>query len=179
MNNPTTIRFGKLSLTALLLIGFSIASAQDFPVQAEAHLMSHNGQHIGLVQFSQGPNGVLLNASLSNLPTGTQAFHIHGVGSCGDHFNAAAGHFNPTGAEHGFMNPNGPHLGDLPNITVPQSGRLDFQAFLADVTISGGANALLDGDGAAVMVHARADDHRSDPAGDAGDRIACGVINAL
>jgi Cu-Zn family superoxide dismutase len=110
------------------------------------------------------------------LPPGTRAFHIHEVGRCEPPFESAGGHFNPTGKQHGKDNPGGPHAGDLPNLEVPQSGGLKIEVTAKNVSLDGGRDALLDADGAALVVHADPDDYTSDPAGRAGKRLACGVI---
>jgi Cu-Zn family superoxide dismutase len=117
-----------------------------------------------------------ITATFTELPRGTRAFHIHEVGKCDPPFESAGGHFNPTGKQHGKDNPNGPHAGDLPNLDVPQSGRVKVQVVVKDVSLDTGRGALLDADGAALVVHEGADDYKSDPAGNAGKRLACGVI---
>lgn len=162
---------------AAVISSAGCAIAQDQGM-AEAMLKAADGTSVGKVTFTQGPNGALAKVDLTGLPEGPHAFHLHTTGACSPDFGAAGGHFNPTGKEHGFMNANGPHLGDTPNIHVPASGALEFELFLAGVTISGGENALLDDDGAAVVIHEGADDYMSNPAGAAGSRIVCGVIEA-
>ena len=110
---------------------------------------------------------------------GTYAIHLHAVGKCeGPKFTTAGPHFNPAMKMHGRDNPMGPHLGDLPNIVVGAggSGSVDYE--VAGLTLTGGAAPLLDADGAAVVVHAGPDDYKTDPSGNSGDRIACGLLNA-
>jgi len=158
--------------TALLA---TAALAADFPVGATAQLQSMDGKDVGTVQFSEGPNGLLLHVVLHDLPAGVHAFHIHTMGKCMPNFDMAGGHFNPTKAHHGFMAEGGPHLGDMPNITIPASGSLTFDQFLPHVTLNG-ENPIFDADGSSVMIHAGADDYKSDPSGDAGARLACGAI---
>lgn len=144
---------------------------------AIAELQSPDGESRGTVEFMQGPNGVHVMAELEGLPEGTHAFHIHTTGACSPDFTAAGGHFNPTNKKHGFMSKGGPHLGDTPNIHVPASGDLVTEVFLSKVTVDGSRNVLMDDDGAAVVIHAGPDDYETDPAGAAGNRIACGVID--
>jgi Cu-Zn family superoxide dismutase len=144
---------------------------------AHAKLMNPQGQQVGEVDLDQTPHGLIAHVHITNLPEGAHAFHIHAIGKCeAPDFKSAGGHFNPRGREHGFMNPKGPHAGDLPNIFVPASGKLDLDVFVRDVRLDGSKNGLFDADGSAIVVHAGPDDYKSDPAGDAGPRIACGVV---
>jgi Cu-Zn family superoxide dismutase len=111
------------------------------------------------------------------MPSGTYAAHVHTTGACNPpDFTSAGPHWNPTGAQHGKDNPAGMHKGDLPNLIVGANGRGSLEFVIAATTLTGGPDALLDADGAALVVHAQADDYRSDPAGNAGARIACGVL---
>jgi Cu-Zn family superoxide dismutase len=119
---------------------------------------------------------VLIHVSLTNPPAGVHAFHIHETGKCEPPFTTAGGHFNPAKKQHGLENPMGMHAGDLPNVDVPSSGTLAFDAVAQNVTLKPGANSPLDADGAALVIHDKADDYKSDPAGNAGDRVICGVI---
>ena len=127
------------------------------------------------MNLTQTPQGVLINVSVKGLPPGEHAFHVHAVGRCEPPFTTAGPHFNPDNRQHGFKNPRGWHLGDLPNLDTPASGRLTFEFLLTGVTLRG-KNALVDGDGASIIIHASRDDHVTDPAGDSGARAACGVI---
>lgn len=149
------------------------------PLTASATLAGLDGQPHGQVTLSETVAGVLLTAELSGLPAGVLAFHIHAEGRCEPPFQTAGGHFNPAGAKHGLHGDGGPHAGDMPNLHVPESGQLKIEVLNTFVTLKSGApNSLLDGNGTSIMIHAGADDYRSDPAGDAGARIACGVIRA-
>lgn len=142
---------------------------------AKATLHDAKGQAVGDVTLEQTPHGVVIRGTLSNLPAGTHAIHIHEAGKCeGPEFKTAGGHFNPGKKAHGMMNPKGKHEGDLPNLTVGQDGKVQFE-FFANQGLS--VKSLQDADGAAVVVHAKADDYKTDPAGDAGGRIACGVVS--
>lgn len=144
--------------------------------KAKAELKNAKGEVVGQAELADTPNGVLIRVKLMNLPPGVHAFHVHTTGRCDPpDFTSAGGHLNPAKAMHGFHNEKGAHHGDLPNIHIPKDGMIEFEALADGVNIAG-SNALLDSDGAALMVHAGADDYRSDPAGDAGARIACGVI---
>jgi Cu-Zn family superoxide dismutase len=139
---------------------------------ARAELKDAKGQSAGEVTFTQTPHGTIVRGQLSNLPPGEHAIHIHEVGKCEPPFKSAGGHFNPLQLEHGILAPMGKHAGDLPNLQVGQDGRAQFEFFAEPLTVK----SMGDADGSTVIVHAGADDYRSDPAGNAGDRIACGVV---
>jgi Cu-Zn family superoxide dismutase len=145
------------------------------PVTVE---MQHaDGGSAGTVTITPTPNGLLLAADLANLGDGERSFHIHETGLCEGDFTSAGGHYNPTDKEHGFKVENGPHAGDMPNFTA-SGGEAQFQTFNPMVTLTGGEAPLQDADGSALVVHGGADDYQSQPSGDAGDRIACGVVFA-
>ncbi len=137
---------------------------------------SSDSVSLGIVKISGGVHGATLVAELENLPPGEHAFHLHETGDCAPGFKRAGGHFNPTGKKHGFHNEGGYHLGDMPNITVPASGSLTVSYFLPGLSVCGADGPLLDEDGAAAIIHLGADDYQTDPAGNAGERIACGVL---
>lgn len=163
-----------LSILAVLLGANAAFAAAE---AARATLKTPEGKVVGRATLTATPNGTLLRVELDNVPPGERAVHIHAVGRCTPPtFESAGGHFAPGGAKHGFEAAKGPHAGDLPNIHVPASGQLSFERFLEGVPLSGGDQAILDADGAALVIHAKADDYRTDPAGAAGARIACGVI---
>lgn len=145
---------------------------------ATATLANANGAAVGTVTVRSAPNGVVIVAALTGIPAGTYAFHVHETGACdAPTFETAGGHFNPTGAEHGFDNEAGPHAGDLPNIHVPENGELTVEIFSTMLWLADGEEGnLLDPDGAAIVIHAMHDDHMTDPTGNAGDRMICGVL---
>jgi Cu-Zn family superoxide dismutase len=141
---------------------------------ARATLKDPNGQTMGEVTLQQTPGGILVQGNLNGVPAGEHAIHIHETGKCeGPDFKTAGGHFNPGKKQHGLMSPKGKHAGDLPNLYVGQDGKLQFEHF-ANNGLK--LKSLMDKDGSAIVVHAKADDHKTDPAGDAGGRIACGVV---
>ena len=145
--------------------------------QASATMMDADGNELGTVSFAENGNGVLIRADLSGLPPGERAFHLHETGSCEDGFAAAGGHYNPAGNEHGTLNPNGAHAGDLPNIWIAESGKAVHHVITTDVTLAEGEdNTLMDGDGSAVIIHENPDSYEAEAG--AGGRIACGVIEA-
>ena len=122
--------------------------------------------------------GVRVRVEAAGLAPGTYAVHVHGVGRCDPPaFDSAGPHWNPTARQHGRLNPMGPHSGDLPNLSVGTDGAGAVEFTIPGTTLRRGANALIDGDGAALVVHANPDDYRTDPSGNSGARIACGVLN--
>lgn len=133
------------------------------------------GRQVGSLQFAETYGGVLITGTLNDLGLGAHGIHVHAVGKCEAPFTTAGPHFNPTNRQHGYKNPNGPHLGDLPNLDLPAAGVRRFELVLPDVMLRG-TNGLLDADGASIIVHASRDDYLADPSGNSGGRIACGVI---
>lgn len=146
------------------------------PTTARAALKNAQGETVGQATLTETPHGVLIRTTLTGVPPGEHAFHIHAVGQCEPPFTSAGGHFNPTSKEHGIENPRGMHAGDMPNVNVPADGRLTFERLAEHVTLAAGPASLFDDDGSALVLHAGADDYTSDPAGDAGARLACGVV---
>lgn len=147
------------------------AQAQD----AVAELIDDKANPVGTAQLNQLEQGVQILVTLSGVPAGEHAIHIHETGECEPPFESAGGHFNPTGAAHGWDNPDGPHAGDLPNIYIGE-GELQVEFLTDKVTLTDGDTSLFDDDGSAIVVHQGLDDYQTDPAGDAGMRVACGVI---
>lgn len=143
---------------------------------AAATLRNAAGETVGTAILSEATVGLLVSGTLTGVPAGTHAIHVHAVGQCTPTFAAAGGHFNPRERRHGFLSPDGHHAGDLPNLHVAAGSGM-FELTLPGVRL-GGSDGLLDADGAALVVHAGADDYKTDPAGASGDRIACGVIAA-
>jgi superoxide dismutase, Cu-Zn family len=150
----------------------AVANAQEAAI-ATAEMQNLEGQSVGQVQLRESPHGLILTAELAGLPEGPHAFHIHAVGACEPPFQSAGGHFNPDDRQHGMENPQGKHAGDLPNIHVPASGELTVEYFVVGLTL----DDLFGEDGTSMVIHAGADDYATDPAGDAGARIACGVVS--
>jgi Cu-Zn family superoxide dismutase len=142
---------------------------------AAAVLHDLAGRRVGTVTFTESYAGLIISGNITGLGLGAHAIHLHAVGRCEPPFMSAGGHFNPTGKHHGFMSAQGWHLGDLPNIDTPAAGKLKFDLLAQGVTLRG-ANALIDNDGASIVIDATRDNYHSDPEGDSGSRIACGVI---
>jgi Cu-Zn family superoxide dismutase len=168
--------------THLAVGGFAIAVLALSPLPAAAQVVTAvlkgaDGKEVGSANLSQTPHGVLINVSVKGLPPGEHAFHVHAVGKCEPPFTTAGGHFNPANKKHGIMAAEGQHAGDMPNLHIPQSGDLTVEVLNTAVTLEKGKpNSVFDADGSAVIIHASKDDYKTDPTGDAGGRIACGVI---
>jgi len=165
-------------LTAAALLALSTAA---FAAEtAKASMKNAEGADVGIATLTQGSKGVTIKLSLKGLPPGEKAFHVHAVGKCEPPFTSAGGHFNPDNKKHGKMAPDGAHAGDMPNLTIPDSGRLDIDVVNEAVTLDKGKpNSVFKPEGTALVIHAKADDYKSDPAGNAGDRIVCGVIEEV
>jgi Cu-Zn family superoxide dismutase len=160
------------AIGALVLV---VSPAQGRAQDAVAELIDGKANPIGTAQLNQLEQGVQIVVAMSGLPAGKHALHIHETGACEPPFESAGGHFNPGGAQHGWDNEAGPHAGDLPNVYVGE-GSLQVEFITDQVTLDDGATSLFDDDGSAIVIHEGQDDYRSDPAGDAGTRLACGVV---
>lgn len=142
---------------------------------ATAVLHDLAGRRVGTVTLTESYAGLIISGNITGLGLGAHAIHLHEFGRCQPPFTTAGGHFNPQGKHHGFLSPQGWHLGDLPNLDTPAAGKLRFDLLAPGVRLKG-PNALLNADGASIVIHASRDNYYSDPAGDSGGRIACGVI---
>ena len=148
------------------------------PQQAAATFFNPQGQEIGRATLTQTASGVLIDIDVSNISEGEHGFHIHETGACdaANAFKSAGGHFEPAQHQHGYMAEHGPHAGDMPNQFVGTDGKLRAHVVNPNITLADGAASLFDADGSAIVIHADPDDYASQPTGNAGDRIACAVI---
>ena len=173
------MRIAKLLATvgAATLLAAALSMSAGAAEMANTQLKDSSGKAVGDADLLQTPAGVLIKLQIKGLPPGEHAFHVHAVGKCEAPFESAGPHFNPGNHKHGIMSGEG-HAGDMPNLHVPQSGELSVEIVNSAISLEQGKpNSVFDNDGSSLVVHAKADDYKTDPAGNAGDRIACGIVS--
>jgi Cu-Zn family superoxide dismutase len=168
----------RMTGAALAVVVAGCASVGPIADTRTVTLRDGEGRTVGTALLAPASGGVQVVVSANGMPPGVHGIHVHERGRCeGPDFTSAGGHFNPAGSQHGLQNPAGPHAGDLPNLTVDAAGRGALTGLARGAAITGtAANSLLRSGGTALVVHAGADDQVTDPSGDSGARIACGVI---
>ena len=160
-------------LAAAGLLAATVYAANK-PVTVE--LKDAKGASVGTATLSGSKGGVKIKGTFKNLPPGEHALHIHSVAKCEPPFTTAGGHFNPDMKKHGLENPDGPHAGDMPNFMATAKGTAKVSLVNSHVNMDDDAHSIFANGGTALVIHEKADDLKSDPAGNAGARIACGVI---
>lgn len=169
--------FASLIAVMVLVAGAVTVSGQTEDMQATAVITNADGQSVGTATFTEIDAGVKINVQLTDLEPGARGIHLHESGVCEPpDFQSAGGHFNPDDQQHGLENPEGPHAGDLPNIEIDEDGTGTLNYVNELITLGDGENSIVDGDGTAIVIHANEDDQVTDPSGESGDRIACGVV---
>jgi Cu-Zn family superoxide dismutase len=169
-------------LAVLVTVGFAMGSGTVWAVgeRAAAPLRNAEGQVLGMAIFTQEAQGVRISVTVKGLSPGEHGIHIHSVGKCEPpDFLSAGPHFNPTNKKHGLTNPEGPHAGDLPNLVVGEDGSAVYEHITDRVTLTPGELSLFDEDGSSLVIHAGPDDQMTDPAGNSGARVLCGVITLM
>jgi len=167
------------SIFRIILVSVLVAAAYGANKPVTVNLADGKGQYVGSATITEnkGGNGVTIKLNFKDLPPGEHAVHIHSVAKCeGPGFTTAGGHFNPGMKQHGKDNPMGSHAGDMNNFTVGPKGTAKATVVNSIVNLGTGSNSLFANGGTALMIHAKADDYKTDPTGNAGDRIACGTI---
>ncbi len=165
-----------LGAVGLALVVAAAPIGAQAPVKVE--MKDAQGKPVGTATLSSAMGGVQIQLDLQNLKPGVHAIHVHAVPKCeGPAFTSAGSHLNPAGKKHGLQNPEGPHAGDMENFTVAADGTARATVMARGVTLGNEANSVFANGGTALVVHASPDDMKSDPAGNAGDRIVCGIIS--
>jgi superoxide dismutase, Cu-Zn family len=166
----------------IFLFVFAVLSgcAEQPPTKIDVEMFNTVGDSLGTVKLSEQPEGVKIELNLEGLPPGEHAFHIHEKGSCKPpDFKSAGNHYNPDDKKHGLLHPEGAHAGDLPNLIVGEDGKVKAEILASQVTLKEGKTTLLTKEGTSLVIHAKKDDGMTQPAGDAGGRIACGEIKKM
>jgi Cu-Zn family superoxide dismutase len=172
------VKIAGTGAVGLVLLGCALLSPQaSLGRKATAELRTADGRTAGTALLTEVSGGVHIVIEVRGLPPGPKAVHLHEIGRCEPpRFTSAGEHFNPDAKQHGLQNPAGPHAGDLPNLTVGEDGTGRLETMNTRVSLAGGRGSILDGGARAIVVHSSPDDHRTEPTGNSGARLACGVV---
>lgn len=163
----------------LVLVPFLLLAgcAQENPKSLDVEMFNATGDSLGKIKLAEQPKGVKMSVNLTGLTPGVHAIHIHEKGKCqAPDFKSAGNHFNPENKDHGLLNPKGAHAGDLPNLIVEDDGSVKVEIVAPGVTLENGKTSLFTKEGTSIVIHEGKDDGMTQPAGDSGNRVACGEI---
>lgn len=168
----------RVIIFASFLLFLLVACHENVKTAKDIQMYDASGDMIGTAKLSEQPEGIKIKLELEGLTPGFHGIHVHEYGKCeGPDFKSSGNHFDPEGNKHGLMHPEGAHLGDLPNISADENGEVHAELMLDDATLLSGKHSLVEDEGTSLIISKEQDDGISQPGGDAGERIACGIIS--